>query len=141
MKRIVWAAVAILICMAILGYGMYTLRHISEVNRRRRESNAGKIEASQIVMTTATTSVWDYLRAQETTTYTGETGEDGLPIEGSAPIEGGEPITPVETAEDGTPLETVPSEEGDVSLPEAETAAPAAQTVTETIAPIQVIVN
>ena len=134
MKRIVWAAVAILICMAILGYGLYTLRHISEVNQRRRESNAGKIEASQIVMTTATTSVWDYLRAQETTVGTGETGE-------GAPVEGSEPITPVETAEDGTPLETVPAEEGDVSLPEAETAAPAAQTVTETIAPIQVIVN
>ena len=139
MKRIVWAAVAILICMAILGYGLYTLRHISEVNQRRRESDAGKIEASQIVMTTATTSVWDYLRAQETTVGTGETGEDGAPVEG-APVEGA-PIVPAETAEDGTPLETVPVEEGDAGLPEAETAAPAAQTVTETIAPIQVIVN
>ena len=133
MKRIVWGAVAILICVLILGYGLYTLRRISEVNRRRRETEAGKAVASQIVMTTATTSVWDYLRSQEETTATG----DGQPATG----EDGAPIVPAETGADGLPLETAPAEEMGDTLPVPETAAPPAQTVTETAAPIQIIVQ
>ena len=67
MKRLVWISVAMLVMVGILGYGLYTMRHIEEVNQRRREQNAGSEAAFRIVATTATTSIWDKLRETETT--------------------------------------------------------------------------
>ena len=63
MKRIVWIAAAILVMICILGYGLHTLNKIDEVNKKRREKQAGEVLASQIIMTTATESIWDRLRA------------------------------------------------------------------------------
>ena len=73
MKRIVWVAVAILIMIGILGYGLFTLRHIEEVNQKRREKQAGEKFAATVMMTTATTSIWDKVREGQETTST-ETG-------------------------------------------------------------------
>lgn len=70
MRRIVWVAVTILVMLGIMGFGLYTLNHIDEVNKKRREKEAGEKFASTIVMTTATTSIWDKVRASQETTGT-----------------------------------------------------------------------
>lgn len=62
MKRVIWVAVTVLIMIGIMGFGLHTLNNIEEVNQRRREKEKGEQLASQIAMTTATTSVWDMLR-------------------------------------------------------------------------------
>lgn len=81
MKRIVWIAVTVLIMLAILGFGLHTLNNIDEVNKRRREKEAGQNMAPLIAMTTATTSIWDKLRettetATETDTEETQDGSD-----------------------------------------------------------------
>ena len=63
MKRIVWVGVTILIMICIMGFGLHTLNHIDDVNQARREKERGEDIAYQIVMTTATTSIWERLRA------------------------------------------------------------------------------
>jgi hypothetical protein len=80
MRRIVWISVALLIMVGIMGYAMFTMRNIEEVNKRRHEQDAGKDVAVIIAATTETTSVWDALRATETATGT-DTSESttGLP--------------------------------------------------------------
>ncbi len=102
MKRIVWIAATILIMICILGYGLHTLNKIDEVNKKRREKQAGKALASQIVMTTATESIWDRLRA--TTEVSTETGTAGEAV--SPDSENGE--VPTEAVYDGQDSPIVP---------------------------------
>ncbi|MBD5143611.1 MAG: hypothetical protein HDT22_08415 [Ruminococcus sp.] len=66
MKRIVFVAVGILIMLLIMGFTIYNINHIDEINQKRREQDKGEAIASRMVATTATTSIWDSLRATET---------------------------------------------------------------------------
>ncbi len=79
MRRIMWVGVALLVMVAILGYGLYTLRSIKEANRRSREKNAGKQEAITIIATEAPTSVWDKLHAENESETPAEGGQDTAP--------------------------------------------------------------
>jgi len=65
MRRIMWIGVALVIMVAILGYGWLTMKNIDEVNKRRREKNAGKTEAVIIIATEPTTTVWDRIHAEK----------------------------------------------------------------------------
>jgi len=65
MKQIVFTAVGILIMLVIIGWMLHSMAHIDEINQKRREKNAGEALASQIITTTATTSIWDSLRQTE----------------------------------------------------------------------------
>lgn len=62
MKRIVWIAVAILIMLGIMGYGLHTLNSITEVNKRRHEKEQGEQLASQFAISTTTISIWERLK-------------------------------------------------------------------------------
>ena len=42
MKRMVWIAVAMLIMIGIMGFGLHTLNRITEVNKERREKDKGE---------------------------------------------------------------------------------------------------
>lgn len=75
MKRIVFVAVGILIMLVIMGFTLHSMRNIDEINQKRREQDKGEAIASRMVVTTATTSIWDSLRATETETETGSSGE------------------------------------------------------------------
>lgn len=66
MKRIVFVAVGILIMLLIMGFTIYNINHIDEINQKRREQDKGEAIASRMVATTATTSIWDSLKATET---------------------------------------------------------------------------
>ncbi|MBR1555568.1 MAG: hypothetical protein IJ644_09295 [Oscillospiraceae bacterium] len=68
MKRIVFAAGAILICLVIIGIMLHSMARVDEINQKRREKNKGEALASRIITTTATTSIWDALRPTETET-------------------------------------------------------------------------
>lgn len=72
MKRIVFFGVAILIMVIIMGWVLHSMMHIDEINQERREKDKGEALASQIIATTATTSIWDALRPAETTTTTAQ---------------------------------------------------------------------
>jgi hypothetical protein len=74
MQRIVWIGAALLIIVAIMSYATFVMKDIERVNEERRQKDAAKDIAVQIAATTATTSVWDLLRATETTT--GESGQE-----------------------------------------------------------------
>jgi hypothetical protein len=132
MKRIIWIAVALLIMILILGFGLHTLNRISDVNRQRREKDAGEEFAAKVVMTTATTSIWDKVR---TTTEPLPTDENGNPIEtqetsetensgAMAPPEGNDP------EQESTEAPVI--EEGE-SIPETAPDAVPEQTTTESI--------
>ena len=75
MKRIVFAAVGILVMLLIIGWMLHSITHIDEINQKRREKDKGEMLASQIITTTATTSIWDSLRPTETT-GTAESGQE-----------------------------------------------------------------
>ncbi len=82
MKRMIWVAVAMLIMIGIMGFGLHTLNKITEVNKERREKDKGEAIVARILETTATTSVWDKLRAKqnaqnEATQAQKENGEGG----------------------------------------------------------------
>ncbi|MDE5737325.1 MAG: hypothetical protein K2H93_03055 [Oscillospiraceae bacterium] len=68
MKRIVFVAIGILIMLLIMGFTIYNINHIDEINQKRREQDKGEAIASRMVATTATTSIWDSLRTTETET-------------------------------------------------------------------------
>ncbi len=65
MKRMIWAAVAMIIMVAIMGFGLHSLNRITEVNKQRREKDKGEAFVAKILETTVTTSVWDKLRAKQ----------------------------------------------------------------------------
>lgn len=67
MRRLVWIAAALLIMVGIMGYALFSMRHIKQVNQQRHEREAGNDIAVQIIATTETTSIWDRLRPTETT--------------------------------------------------------------------------
>ena len=66
MKRIVFVAIGTLIMLLIMGFTIYNINHINEINQKHREQDKGEAIASRMVATTATTSIWDSLRATET---------------------------------------------------------------------------
>ncbi len=107
MRRIVFAAAAILIMLLIIFWMLHSMAHIDEINQNRREKEKGEAAASQMITTTATTSIWDALRSQET----------------EAPQESGEPAP--ENPEEET------SAEYEENIPDYETQ-PGNQTMTET---------
>lgn len=92
MKRIIWVAVTILIMLGIMGYGLHTLNHIEEVNQKRREKEAGEKFAATMMMTTATTSIWDKMRAAQATTSTSTGVPAAEGVTGTA-ADGQEPVT------------------------------------------------
>lgn len=98
MRRIVWISVALLIMVGIMGYALFTMRNIEKVNKRRHDEDAGKDAAIVIAATTATTSIWDALRATETTTATGSETSADAPAE---PTQDGEE-SPDTAPADGT---------------------------------------
>lgn len=72
MKRIVFFGVAILIMVIIMAWVLHQMAHIDEINQEYREKEKGAALASQIVITTETTSIWDALRPAETAAATAE---------------------------------------------------------------------
>ena len=78
MKRIVFVAGAILVCLVIIGIMLHSMAHVDEINQKRREKDRGEALASRIITTTATTSIWDALRPAETET---ETSDGSVPDE------------------------------------------------------------
>lgn len=117
MKRIVFFGVAILIVVIILAWVLYSMAHIDEINQKYREKEKGAALASQMVITTETTSIWDALRATETTAAASENDSDTQQ----------NPENPEEqpaTAPEGEEFE-------EDSLPEENTPVP--QTFTETV--------
>ena len=87
MKRIVFAAVGILIMLVIMFFSIYTINHIDEINQRRRDKKAGEELASQLITTTATTSIWDALRPTETETLENSENSDNPENTGGSPTE------------------------------------------------------
>ena len=65
MKRMIWIAVALLVMIAIMGFGLHTLNRITEVNKERREKDKGEAFVAKILETTVATNVWDKLRAKQ----------------------------------------------------------------------------
>ena len=126
MKRMIWIAIAGLLMIGILGYGMHTMKHIQEVNRQHREKEKGEKFASQILMTTETTSIWDKVRVSQETTQPDATDAYGNPIPQQE-----ETTLPAETQNahsfaaqtvpgdpDAEPVETIPPAEGNAQMTE-----------------------
>lgn len=65
MIRIIAIAAAFLVMFVIIGIAMYSINNIDEINQKKREKEDGKNFAATVVQTTATTNVWEYLRASE----------------------------------------------------------------------------
>ena len=91
MKRIVFAAIGILIMLVILAFTLHSMSHVDEINQKRRDKERGEAIASKMIdSTTVTTSVWDRIRQTETETVSenpeesGETQESGLSEEETA---------------------------------------------------------
>ncbi len=113
MRRLVWISVALLIMVGIMGYALFTMRNIENVNKRRHEQNAGTDLAAKIVATTETTSIWDKLRATETTT--GVTDNAVSPVESDATQTG--TVDPeASMSADGSEIPAEPVS-GDVAVP------------------------
>ena len=117
MKRLVWISVAMLICIAILGYGLYTMRHIEEINQRRRQQDAGSEIAMHIASTIATTDIWDRLRQTETSVTT-ETGDAAGETRNSDPFASEDPNAMLETTpfDPNAPTEMIETETADVAV-------------------------
>lgn len=110
MKRIVWAAVAMLVMVIILGIGLHTLNEIDRKNKEYREKEAGQAFASQIAIVTETTSIWDRLRA--TTASSADAESSGEPQEApQVPVEAQQP----ENGEESTGQEVISPEVSEVS--------------------------
>lgn len=108
MIRIVSIAGALLAMFAIIGISIHSINNINRINQKSRDKEEGEVFASMIAQTTATTSVWDYLRGKETsteTTGTGENAESGV-VDGE-----GEQEAPVSETE-AAPEQTVPVSTG-----------------------------
>ena len=121
MKRMVWIAVAILVMIGILGYGLHTLNRIDQVNKERREKEAGEEFAAQISVTTETQSVWDKVRSsQETTTVVTDANGDAVPVQ-EAPTETTAKSSPqmASPAKETEPSEGMPADEGEVIVPDS----------------------
>ena len=78
MKRVIWVGVTLLIMIAIMGFGLHTLNHISDVNQQRREKEEGEALASQFIGTEVpTTNVWQAIRQEQEITVEAMTDENG----------------------------------------------------------------
>lgn len=93
LKRIVAIAAAMLVMFGIIGISIYSINHIDEINQKNQEKEQGKNFAATIAQTTATTSVWDYLKS--TTAPPIEETESDASGEGSVadPVESEQTIT------------------------------------------------
>ncbi len=150
MKRVIWVGVTLLIMIAIMGFGLHTLNHISDVNQQRREKEEGEALASQFIGTEApTTNVWQAIRKEQETTVEAMTDENGqvmtdengnvmtVPPEEGAPVA----VDPIEiSTDDGNP--DVTPVEGDPLVPpvpeedwQPETTTPAANTPITIVVP------
>ncbi len=99
--RIVAIAAAFLVMFGIIGIAIYSINNVDTINQKHREEEEGKNIAASIVQTTATTSVWDLLRATEETT---ETADSAL-MDGSS-LQNGEEMQE-NTAESENTTQTV----------------------------------
>ena len=150
MKRVIWVGVTLLIMIAIMGFGLHTLNHISDVNQQRREKEEGEALASQFIGTEApTTNVWQAIRQEQETTVEAITDENGQVMTDengnvmTVPPEEGAPVAadPIEiSTDDGNP--DVAPVEGDPLVPpvpeedwQPETTAPAANTPITIVVP------
>lgn len=109
MIRIVAIAAAFLIMFGIIGLAIYSINSISKTNKEHEEREEGKLIAATIIQTTATTSVWDYIRASS--------------VEAAATIAVESDVI--------SSYETVSSEENSVEMPVSN--APSDQTITVTV--------
>lgn len=66
--RIVMIAAAFLVMFFIIGISLHSIQNISNANQKHKDKKEGEAIASIIAQTTATTSIWDYLREKESTT-------------------------------------------------------------------------
>ncbi len=103
MKRVVWVAVTLLIMIGILGYGLHTLDRIDEVNRQRREKEAGNDFVAKIAMTTASTSIWDRLRETETSVSPEGSAPAEVPVGDVSPMPDGSGVMPTEAPGEQAP--------------------------------------
>lgn len=87
MKRMVFAAIGIFVMLVIIAWSLHSMAHINEINQKRREKKEGEAIASQLITTTATTSIWDVLRETETTAMTEENLVSENPEESLSPEE------------------------------------------------------
>ena len=116
MKRMVWIAVAMLVMIGIMGFGLHSLNRITEVNKERRQKDKGEAFVAKILETTTTTSVWDKLRAKqeanETTFLEESTDENGNAIVSTEAVPENED-SPIEAVPDGeeVPIYVVPERE------------------------------
>ena len=150
MKRVIWVGVTLLIMIAIMGFGLHTLNHISDVNQQRREKEEGEALASQFIGTgSPTTNVWQAIRQEQETTVEAMTDENGQVMTDengnvmTVPPEEGTPVAadPIEiSTDDGNP--DVAPVEGDPLVPpvpeedwQPETTAPAANTPITIVVP------
>ena len=120
MKRIVFFGVAILIVVIILAWVLYSMAHIDEINQKYREKEKGAALASQMIVVTETTSIWDALRPVETATSTVQANSENQ----QNPEISENPEEQPATAPEGEEFE-------EDSLPEENTPVP--QTFTETV--------
>ncbi len=81
--RIVAIAAAFLAMFGVIGISIHSINSISSSNQRNQEKKEGEDFAVIVAQTTATTSVWDYLRSKETTTEAVTEGETVSAPDGS----------------------------------------------------------
>jgi hypothetical protein len=124
MKRIVAIAAGVLAMLLIIAYSIYSINHIEKINQKRRDSEEGRALASAIAETTATTSIWEYLRS--TTAAPVEDASEAVASgeEASEVIPEGEELE-TETADNA---ENEPETES--LMPEIQTEAPVQTTTT-----------
>lgn len=100
MIRIVAIAAAFLAMFGIIGIAIYSINSIGKTNQKHEDREEGKTIAATILQTTATTSVWDYIRASSA-----EAAATTAPESGEASPE--ETVSP----EDGAPVSDAPSDQ------------------------------
>ncbi len=105
MFRLVIITAAFLVMIIIIGVSLHSMKNISTANRKNQDKKEGEHIASIIAQTTATTSIWDYLRDKETTTQTVTT--DSL----TTAVSGEELPAGEEAAAEETPSEEAPAPE------------------------------
>ncbi len=113
MIRIVAIAAAFLVMFGIIGIAIYSINSISKTNQKHEEREEGKAIAATIIQTTATTSVWDYIRASGEAAATNATEFNAASPEETTSPEGNTAKMPVSDApSDQTITVTVPFAEG-----------------------------